>query len=541
MNLSHILSQRIVPSLLWPLALVFALSLYAANIWLGDLNQDEGWYLYAAQSVARFELPYRDFAFTQGPVLPVVYAFFSKLITAEGVLAGRCVTAVMGGLAALLAAVLAGQLAGKPSRLAAFVAFVLAGCNTYHTYYTSIVKTYALCSLLLVAGFLFFVWAVKKERTGFYVVSGFLLLTAAATRLSAVVFPAVFGLGLLWNVRATGWRKLIGFSAGILLGLLIWVLPFAVLAPQGVWFGLVEFHTLREAGSLLAGLVYKGGFVSRFVQGYLVLTMMLMMLILLPRRKNQAIEEHDMLSGVKRLGWLALLAGTGLHLVAPFPYEDYQAIFVPIAAALTGAAFARYVVGWRPGGLNYGEANESDGADWSWIFAGLIFVMSGLAAGSSPVVQDWFIAGRDRIWWNMKPASALSVLRAEGDYLKEGAGTNTVLLTQDTYLAVEAGLRVPAGLEMGPFSYYPEMERTKAEALHLVNREMLLELLDATDAQVAALSGYGLSIASPEVQPISDQDQLVLMDRFNARFENEKEVTPFGQAHTTLTIYRRKN
>jgi hypothetical protein len=49
--------------------------LAAASVWLGGLNQDEGWYLYAAQLVRDGRMPYRDFFFTQGPLMPVVYSF----------------------------------------------------------------------------------------------------------------------------------------------------------------------------------------------------------------------------------------------------------------------------------------------------------------------------------------------------------------------------------------------------------------------------------------------------------------------------------
>jgi len=41
-------------------------------VWWGSLNQDEGWYLYAAQMVRDGKFPYHDFFFTQGPALPFV-------------------------------------------------------------------------------------------------------------------------------------------------------------------------------------------------------------------------------------------------------------------------------------------------------------------------------------------------------------------------------------------------------------------------------------------------------------------------------------
>ena len=59
-------------SWLWILLLAWAAAaaLAAVNVWFGPLNQDEGWYLLAAQNVSRGMTPYRDFLYTQGPVLP---------------------------------------------------------------------------------------------------------------------------------------------------------------------------------------------------------------------------------------------------------------------------------------------------------------------------------------------------------------------------------------------------------------------------------------------------------------------------------------
>ena len=121
------------------------------------------------------------------------------------------------------------------------------------------------------------------------------------------------------------------------------------------------------------------------------------------------------------------------------------------------------------------------------------------------------MAGRDRIWWRLREESPVAQLRDTAKWVRalNTPESGTHLLTQDTYLAVEAGLPVPHGLEMGPFSYYPDWEREKAERLGVMNRDMMLELLKTeTNAPIAALSGYSLSIRSPEVQEVVRDDQL---------------------------------
>ena len=89
--------------------LALTAALYAANTWFGLLNQDEGWYLYAALETTRSHMPYRDFFFTQGPVLPVVYGWLAPLWSPFGVAGGRVLTALLGMGGGVLVALLAAQ------------------------------------------------------------------------------------------------------------------------------------------------------------------------------------------------------------------------------------------------------------------------------------------------------------------------------------------------------------------------------------------------------------------------------------------------
>ena len=72
--------NRAWTTLIWSLALAAALVLGAANLILGELNQDEGWYLYAARLVSEGQILYRDFAFTQAPLLPLAYSLVQPLM-----------------------------------------------------------------------------------------------------------------------------------------------------------------------------------------------------------------------------------------------------------------------------------------------------------------------------------------------------------------------------------------------------------------------------------------------------------------------------
>jgi hypothetical protein len=140
----------------------------------------------------------------------------------------------------------------------------------------------------------------------------------------------------------------------------------------------------------------------------------------------------------------------------------------------------------------------------------------------------------------VKNETQLQKLHSVSSWISERLGRNDVLLTQDTYLAVEAGCRVPKGMEMGSFSYFPAMSRARAEKLHVLNRELLLELLDQTEAPIAAFSGYGLAIQSPQISELPENERRSLWDKVEKRYEQILEVPDFGQAFTTLHIFRLK-
>ena len=145
--------------------------LVAAAVWLGGLNQDEGWYLYAANLVSEGRMPYRDFFYTQGPLLPIAYSPFRFVWDCAGLLGARIFTALIGVAGIFVASCFAGDLVERgKARIARLTVFILLACNLYHIYYVSIPKTYALAALSLSLGFwLTLIWLViqawKKQQS----------------------------------------------------------------------------------------------------------------------------------------------------------------------------------------------------------------------------------------------------------------------------------------------------------------------------------------------------------------------------------------
>jgi hypothetical protein len=64
----------------------------------GALNQDEGWYLYAAKLVGEGKKLYGDFFFTQGPIMPLFYSKFNWVWENFGIIGARIFTLILGVL-----------------------------------------------------------------------------------------------------------------------------------------------------------------------------------------------------------------------------------------------------------------------------------------------------------------------------------------------------------------------------------------------------------------------------------------------------------
>jgi len=550
------------------LAVVLTVGLSSANFFLGNLNQDEGWYLYAAKQVAEGKILYRDFMFTQGPMLPLVYGVLFPIVEKLGVAGGRLITTLLGWGAVGLSAWLAARSAKRFKGVTALCAFILVGMNVYQGYFMTIVKTYSLCAFFLMAGFVALSYANGKRGASAAFWGGFLLALAACTRLSAGIVLPIAGFWLIWNRRrvypfgggktenggerreAKGWRSHFKFLISKLKFIPAWVAfglggglvlagilgSFFWIAPKNTCFGLLGYHAGRCPGGIMEWLALKAGFISRFVQAYFMFTAGCVLAFLFHHhcriRENDGMDlspqtyarKPPFLQGFISLLWMAGIAITLLHFIAPFPYDDYQVMVYPLlATALTAMMISR--------------CPEKQ----LLRIALAVLLVSTAASFSSPMNQNWLIRGRDRIWWKFKETPDLMVLQRTAVDLRKRMGEEKLLLTQDTYLAIEARAYVPHGLEMGPFSYYPELSRAQAKALNLVNKEMLIELLLKADAPIAAFSGYGLSIVSPEVTELSITDRTELRKILEMNYTKRDEIKYFGQAHTVLEIFENRH
>lgn len=491
------------------LAVFVAVCVAALAVWWGALNQDEGWYLYAARLVGEGRLPYRDFFFTQGPVLPFLYS----AMPIHGLLSGRLVTAGISLVATLLAMAFARGLVSPQRRGAVgLTVFALLSCNLYHAYFTAIPKTYAVGALFVMGGFL-----LLSRGWNFPAAMSFAF--ASGTRISLVLLLGVVGVWLL----VTRFRRLdwLWFGIGGTLGLFLVYGLFAL--DETSLNGLLAAQTYH-AGRGGFDAFFAVGSVSRLARGYLSLGAVMFAAAGF-RAVRRTATETTAVQYARDLMWMAGLGFAAVFLLqmcAPFPYDDYAVPIMPILAVIISVWFVN------------GASEMPNAVRWFPV------LVSGMCAFASPLMQDWMTNGQDRFWPRKKCASELSQIRSVAKAMETLDPGGEMLLTQDLYLAVEMGRKVPHGLEMGPFSYFPDLSTEDASAIHVVNGELMEGLLKSAPCRLAAVSGYGFAIESPKGTETPKDMQRRYVNLLEEGYRNILRIDDFGQNQTTLRVFRQK-
>ena len=148
-----------------------------------------------------------------------------------------------------------------------------------------------------------------------------------------------------------------------------------------------------------------------------------------------------------------------------------------------------------------------------------------LAIGS-PLVQDWMCNAQDRFWSRKKPMCELKQLREVARRIEKLDPGGKTLFTQDTYLAVETGRKVPRGLEMGPFS--------------MLSDEEWKNLIESAPCPVAAMSGYTFAIEPPVCSERAIDKQLEYWKLLRKHYRMVEKEPEFGQNATTLLLLKRR-
>lgn len=223
-------SARWLLTVLISMALLLGISLLTRPV-----NHDEGQYV-GAIALMRSGLPYRDFAYLQTPLQPLVLAPLSFLSAGWLLVGARVANALFGWLSLVL--LLLG-LRGRTPPWAAVVAVVALACTDVFLFGCSVARNDAL-PMMLLSGAIALILQPGTLGKRTYLTAGLLLGLATSAKISFALPAAGAGLFLLSQWRETGGRPALSFVAGGLAGLLPTAV-LAMLAPEQLYFGVFTY------------------------------------------------------------------------------------------------------------------------------------------------------------------------------------------------------------------------------------------------------------------------------------------------------------
>ncbi len=493
--------------------LLFAV-LSAAYVFVGTLNEDEGWYLYAAKLVYAGQHLYSDFMYTQAPLMPYIYGLPQRLF-GEGLYLGRFESLLFAILTAIALVIAARRLKGATAGLFVAAALALSPMVLHHL---TVIKTYSLTTLLISLALLSL--TLKTSKVTKAVLSCALLSLAAGVRLS--VIAAVPALLLSWLLLdRDGWKP---FLAGAISATAVTVaafLPFVLPDFHNAWFNMLGFHTVTyESSSFFHDLYDKAdnfGSLSNNISLMLMGSALALILFFVGKRGSWLQALRARLVYVQ-IG--AILAALIVADMLPRAMRwDYFIICVPCLVILSGSAVAKL---WEL---------ASDRKMQNAIIAVVaVFLILNAIGGN----HNLDVLGR-----SLPIAKVEKVARFLDQHIPE----QDSIFTMHAFIAIQSRRNLLPGLEMGVFSYYPEWNTEAANRYGVINDDIARAYLSSERAAAVLLTpedfrrNSTLKTLDPQERQENAEQMLQLI---KSHYDLALTVPSFGQWKETLMIYLRR-
>jgi hypothetical protein len=435
-------SPALKPAALAIAALAIFLTLAIWIIYNGRANADEGFYALASKLAISGKIPYRDFAYTQMPLLPYLQGaflhWFGFTVEAQRWLNVFWSCCLLGMIAWRLHQSGAAQLAWASTLCQWFTAIPI-------VYFSIIGKTYGLAQLLLVIAALG-LW-LKDPRRSLCHIALFGIL-AIGCRLT--VAPAVAVIYLYPTIRIL--RQKTG---------LLWVLipplffastllcPFFLLAPDNTYFWTWQCHILSTLPK--RPIIQVFGEFTIMAPGLLLVTCYALWYGIKSTGKH---STHYLFC----LG--AGLFGAAVNIITTSFYAEYAVMFTPLI--VLGA-----------GGLITQESVPREPAPRQMV----------LLAGCALSLAFFCLSNKDRY---IMPGYIESVKTA-GIHLAQRTRPNALVITPMPEVLLQADRRGHRQLAMGCFSVTGDMPENQARGLGMMHINQLLRELYQGSADALVL------------------------------------------------------
>jgi hypothetical protein len=437
---------------------------------------DEGVYLGAGRLVMEGQLPYRDFPFSQGPLVAYVYGPAQALF-GSSVLTGRLLSWGLGVGGFAVALWIARSLGG---RVAAGCVLVLSMTNLPLLWVSGTVRTQSLSTPLTLLGVL----ALAGRWTGalgFAIAPSLLLWSTSARLTNALAFVAV----ALWTaVRLRGKPRMLAQVAGIVgvQGLIAFAPLLA--APRDALFHILTAQLGRGERTGVDATSFSEEVLAKFE------------VFLAPETSFVAVVGLTLIvAGVlvaqARRGWVPSLSrplsdpgSAQLTLVA-------LAFLVFVPHLLLNRGFLTYFVtssALLVPAIAIGVASfASEGRRERTVLLATVALFLGVAVLSAARQLPAWIGSGDASFSHFRDVARDVATHADG------ADGDCTIVTMETALAVETGCRVLPGLEYSLFSYFPKLSDEEATARGVVNRSLLTARIRELRPELIVLGPRGRS------------------------------------------------
>ncbi len=492
------------------LAGIAALVVLGICAWLDGVNLDEGWYIVSSRLAATGALPYRDFAYTQSPLL--LYALVPSQWLARGIFSARVTSSVCAALGIGLTISTARRLGGR--RAAQFSGLLLLCLFPALPYWLSVTKTYGLASLFLaatVAALTSGVRASVRLPLATATAAGFALTRTSGAALAAIVL--VYCLYAAPDRRSRTRVAVVAAAIGVpclaLLGLA---------GDRAVW-NLYSYHQWSAywadpAVSTLPSRLRQVFVAWPFVSALVILVFAA---VLLDRERSVLDRARSHPELVVIVTGMAAFVMTHL-LGGAFYAEEYVSPLVPTAVMLgvVSAIRLRRV-------LPFGDRS-------------LLVTAVVLALLLTP-----------RFGYLHPPGSLESRSAIDGlaSCVEQNSNPHDRVFALVMLEAVPAAHRTPVrGTSLGGFSYQ-DVSTARAEHLHILNSELVLRALNDPSTKVVVLADVDLQLLSfagwfsQERVSAAPVDQ-ALMTEYRPVCAGDVE-REFQIAHATVYVRRASN
>lgn len=495
-----------VSILLALVAVYFGLGL--VHLFFGRMTGDEGFFSLAARNVMEGMTPYHDFQFWQMPLLPYVYGLWFKL-TGPAVESARFLSLLFGTACLGLTMITCFRRGGFP---AALTAGILLALNLHYVFDTVTFKTQPLTLVLTAAG----IFTLCSRKPGFSMVRiafalAFISL-AFLTRLSFL--PAIL---LLWVYALwAGRRQWLAVSGLILLNAALlgaavryfWAdgnLLFDVFKVHQVYFGnppwtmqrLTEYflrNWFAYESLVILGLIWAGIFiVIRFFRmGF-----------------RAALADQDMLLSLYLLG--AYTGVTLIHIINVQCHPTHQTAILPFAVVLGAVEVNRFLASY--------DLPLRRFALVSLLLATILVIPS----------QEWVI--------NLNGAGTIARINELSRAIKKVSRPGDMVLSFNAELAVNSGLKSAPGYDMSEFTYFPMMDETKANKLHVTNFNKLIDDISSGKYRIFCIGDRELMMMSGGQAKISEKIKQLI----NEKYVQVARVNDYGQFFNPMYVFVHKD